>query len=685
MNHTITTHQHPEVRTEASLPTRVFRLTSKRLINTSIVGILALACTAFDAGAVGPEPPGSDAIGQTLGAALPGYWAVQRLELTEPVDYGNAVDPDWRWRFEAAITPKEALYTEADKYGDVVWLNLTLEPEHSLETLYGTARATFHAGQWKTELTLENRPFDNRGLPRSFFAGRTGVVGSEEAQALRDNAHRRFVEKLEDQHAQQRAATEQRHKTELAEAEAAHRQSLAMLEQQNEAALAVLKTKLAADAQQRREEFAATEQRHKTELAEAEAAHRQSLAMLEQQNEAALAALKTKLAADAQQRREEFAAAEPRHKTELAEAEAAHLQNLAMLEQEHEAALAALKMKLTADAEQQREEFAAASEQRSIDQEGMRKATASAEQLVVLAAQTETAMAALNAQLETLATEEAETLAATMRVVEGREQAMAVLAGELEGAQNIERYRITLDAIPEPDAPWMLEAALRHGLAASDAAMRRHAWLRLLQSALLDTPNGQILLAEHIHTLKDEPILLTFLVSKVGPKLAENPSVLRMLTASLPSIDQWAAQVESYSSQDNHSNASGALGAADGQVCESSYDDEYKKKGWRSYGGNDKTPSIRVAFKTPVLLPTVTVYETMSTGFVRKLTLWGPDGEATEYEVKDPMIGCSGAAKFHLYQHPAPVLAVTVATAARKYNEMIDAISLTGIPVVTPK
>ena len=632
MNHTITLHQHPEGRPEASLPTRVFRLTSRRLIITLIVGTLALACTAFDAGAVGPEPPGSDVVGQTLGAALPGYWAVQRLELTEPVDYGNAVDPDWRWRFEAAITPKEALYTEADKYGDVVLLNLTLEPEHSLETLYGTARATFHAGQWKTELTLENRPFDNRGLPRSFFAGRTAVVGSEEAQALRDNAHQRLVEKLEDQHAQQRAATEQR---------------------------------------------------HKTELAEAEAAHRQNLAMLKQQHETMLAALKMKLAADAQQRGDEFAAAEPRHKTELAEAEAAHRQNLTMLEQQHEAALAALKVKLAADAEQRREEFAAANELRSIDQEGMRKATASAEQLTALAAQTEVAMAALKAQVETLATGEAETLAATMRVVEGREQAMATLAGELEGAQSIERYRIVLDAIAEPEAPWMLEAALRHGLAASDSAMRNHAWLRLLQSAFIDTPNGQILLAEHIHTLKDEPSLLTFLVSKVGPKLAESPSVLRMLTAALPSIDQWAARLESYSSEKTASyGPSGVLGAAD---AENNCAETYEKTWLPDY--SDETPSVRVAFEIPVLLPTVTVHEVNGVGFVHKLTLWGPDGEATEYEVKDPMIGCGGAAKFRLYQHPAPVLAVTVTTTRpeNNYKEAIDAISLTGIPLLTPK
>ena len=73
------------------------------------------------------EPPGADAIGETLGAAMPGYWTVERLDLTPPVDYGNAVEPDWRWRFEAAITPKETLYTELEKLNDVVLLQPTLE------------------------------------------------------------------------------------------------------------------------------------------------------------------------------------------------------------------------------------------------------------------------------------------------------------------------------------------------------------------------------------------------------------------------------------------------------------------------------------------------------------------------------------------------------------------------------
>ena len=65
----------------ASLPTLRLRLSSKGLIIASIAATLALACPAFNAGAATPDPPGTDAIGETLGAAMPGYWTVQRLEL----------------------------------------------------------------------------------------------------------------------------------------------------------------------------------------------------------------------------------------------------------------------------------------------------------------------------------------------------------------------------------------------------------------------------------------------------------------------------------------------------------------------------------------------------------------------------------------------------------------------------
>ena len=536
-----------------------------------------MGCAWLDSEAATPDAPSTDAVPTVLEEALPGYWSVHRLVLSEPVDYGNAVEPDWRWRFEAAITPREALYAPVEKLGDVVLVERTLEPKASQQSMYGIARATFQAGSWKFELKLENRPFENQGQPRSFFKARTAVAGSEEERELRGNAHQRFVRDLEEKHARERTEAEERYRNELVAAGEAQRQ------------------------------------------------------------------------------------------------------RLAELETEHETALAAWKMELAARAERRREEVAAELELVSINQDRMRKATASAEQLSELAATTETTMAGLKTRLETLASQEAETLAATLRVVEGRGQALQTLLGEFDGATNAERYRIVLNTVSETDNRWLVEAAIRHGLISQDAAMQQHAWLRLMESTLIDTPNGQILLAEHVATLKEKPTLLTFVLSKAGPKLADNPSILEMLTARLPSIEQWASAVESSSSlSSSHTRSKNALGEPNGKGCKLR-----SGQGWK-HRSNDKTPSIRVRFEHPVLLPTVTIHEASGAGFVRKLTLWGPGGEATEYEVKDTMTGCRGAARFRLYQHAGAVVAVSVWVDPGTRGG-IDAIALAGIPVGGPE
>ena len=123
--------------------------TCRRIVSTAaaltLVGALATAAAATT------DPPAQDVIGQDINAALPAYWSVHSLQLTGPVDYGNAVEPEWRWRFEAVLTPKEPLYVEAGDLDGVVLLEPTLTPE-SQETQYGTVRATYRAGRWKTEV-----------------------------------------------------------------------------------------------------------------------------------------------------------------------------------------------------------------------------------------------------------------------------------------------------------------------------------------------------------------------------------------------------------------------------------------------------------------------------------------------------------------------------------------------------
>ena len=143
------------------------------------------------------EPPEDDEINQAIAGTLPGYWALHSSILTGPVDYGNAIEPDLRWRFETVITPKEPLFTQGGKRDKVVLLQPSLVPE-SQETLYGIARATFHAGSWSIEIGHENKPFESRGLPASFFPGRTVAIGSPEEKAELEETQKRVVDELPD-------------------------------------------------------------------------------------------------------------------------------------------------------------------------------------------------------------------------------------------------------------------------------------------------------------------------------------------------------------------------------------------------------------------------------------------------------------------------------------------------------
>ena len=115
--------------------------------------------------------PSPDELERTIASNLPGYWRIGEMSLTEPVNYGNQVEPDWRWRFEARISPREVLYTEGERRGALIALEPGIGPEVEY-TLYGIARATFHAGKWNAEITHENRPFEHAGQPASFFSGR---------------------------------------------------------------------------------------------------------------------------------------------------------------------------------------------------------------------------------------------------------------------------------------------------------------------------------------------------------------------------------------------------------------------------------------------------------------------------------------------------------------------------------
>ena len=288
-----------------------------------VVLCLGLACVGrVVSAAAADSPPTADEVEKFIANSLPGYWKVDQHSLSDPVDYGNSIEPEWRWRYEAVIAPKEPLYLDSGRHEGVVLLELNLSPE-SPQTLYGVVIATFHAGSWSGEARHENRPFDHGGQPASFFPGRTVVVGSPEERELREATQRRALEKLEATHKAESAALNIEHQAALATAKNTHHAALERLkadleagrerrqaEHQNELAvqLAALEAGLKAEAEQRRVEITESEK-----LTELTAEARDRLAALQAAEAKMLAAASDRLTALQAAEAEMLAASERVH------------------------------------------------------------------------------------------------------------------------------------------------------------------------------------------------------------------------------------------------------------------------------------------------------------------------------------------------------------------------------------
>ena len=230
-----------------------------------VVLFLSFICGGRHASAETPsQPPSAIEIERLIVDELPSYWEVDRLDLTDPVNYGNQIQPDWRWRFQAVIKPKEPLYLDGGRSASdsVLLLQPSLGPK-AHETLYGIFQAAFRAGKWAGNIQHENRPFLNRGKPASFFPGPIVVIGSSEERALEENVHRQALGKLKARHEAELAALKMEQQHALAKETEVHRTALASLEAENETA------------RKRREV------EHGQELAKAVERHSEQLAMLE--------------------------------------------------------------------------------------------------------------------------------------------------------------------------------------------------------------------------------------------------------------------------------------------------------------------------------------------------------------------------------------------------------------------
>jgi DNA repair exonuclease SbcCD ATPase subunit len=114
---------------------------------------------------------------------LPQDWQLASFRVMAKEDVGSEVDPQIHYRFIAEVSPKHDLY---DKVGtlfetDILKIN---QKKDQKNTVHGTARSLFRAGEWTSFFELETTPFYGVGKPATAFAGKQVVQGSSHYRRL---------------------------------------------------------------------------------------------------------------------------------------------------------------------------------------------------------------------------------------------------------------------------------------------------------------------------------------------------------------------------------------------------------------------------------------------------------------------------------------------------------------------
>ena len=135
----------------------------------------------------GQQGPDASALAQRLAMELPTYWEVASVTITAEVNDGDAVQPRFRQRFHAVVSPRTDLFLPITDPVDraLPISSVRVKPTLSAEaerTLYGTTRADLSAGTWRIAIELEST-VGEMGQPMDLFPLGTLVAGSEEERA----------------------------------------------------------------------------------------------------------------------------------------------------------------------------------------------------------------------------------------------------------------------------------------------------------------------------------------------------------------------------------------------------------------------------------------------------------------------------------------------------------------------
>ena len=398
--------------------------------------------------------PGPGEIERAILESLPAYWGIAGSSVTDPVDYGNPVEPEWRWRYEAVIAPKEPLFFEGGRVEEVILLQPSLDVE-SRETVYGVARATFHAGKWSMDVAHDNRPFEVRGRPASYFAGRVVILGSPEEQAELEAVRERNVKTLEARHEARMAAVRVEQRTALAEAEEKAKTEREAEEAKNEAMLALMKRQM------------------DSAVAEIEQGVYRTVEAAVKEREAQMEALTIEMASAEERHKANLAAARAEWESELAVLNVEEEKKLAVAAEAHRAGLAASEAELKARGEEHRARIA----------ESERLVEFAAREKEAIAAET-AAVSALDEAVVALLRQETETVAKAGELMDARREALAGLLARLQAVGSGEEYQSMVATVAETGPDWLFAAVMRYGLDSEKQAMRVVAWTHLIGTDL---------------------------------------------------------------------------------------------------------------------------------------------------------------------------------------------------------
>lgn len=164
-----------------------------RTVLTVSLLLLPAACSVYD----GLEGPTSTEIQAAFEHShIPAHWTLKSFHIIASENVGSKVEPLIKYRFMGRAALSTDTFQKVAEEDEVILLVPVARAGEMIE-IHGIAEATFVAGQWHVEFTLETKRLDAFGMPRAAFGPkRTIVKDSDEETLYRAEQKRKLEEDL---------------------------------------------------------------------------------------------------------------------------------------------------------------------------------------------------------------------------------------------------------------------------------------------------------------------------------------------------------------------------------------------------------------------------------------------------------------------------------------------------------